>query len=156
VQTRTPCGIAGVVRNVGIHATRSRYLAFLDDDNVWHPNHLATCIDTLEELHVDLVYASAHRLRPDGSRYDTIGRPWDRRVAREENFVDTSAIVARRLRGVRFCRTPLLNAQFAEDWELIYRFSRHHAVAWTQAATVDYSLSPNILAILEQARQHAG
>ncbi|MCZ9339840.1 glycosyltransferase family 2 protein, partial [Streptomyces sp. TRM76130] len=28
-------GVAGVVRNVGIRLTRSRYVAFLDDDNLW-------------------------------------------------------------------------------------------------------------------------
>ncbi|MEJ7582523.1 MAG: glycosyltransferase family A protein, partial [Acidimicrobiales bacterium] len=33
-------GVPGLVRNVGIRISSSPYLAFLDDDNTWEPNHL--------------------------------------------------------------------------------------------------------------------
>lgn len=40
--------VAGVVRNVGIRLTRSRYVAFLDDDNLWEPDHLERALAVLD------------------------------------------------------------------------------------------------------------
>ncbi len=43
--------IAGVVRNMGARLTRSEYVAFLDDDNEWEPNHLETALAALDDDH---------------------------------------------------------------------------------------------------------
>lgn len=40
--------VAGVVRNVGIRLTHSRYVAFLDDDNLWEPDHLERALAVLD------------------------------------------------------------------------------------------------------------
>ncbi|MEV4196467.1 glycosyltransferase family A protein, partial [Streptomyces toxytricini] len=42
-------GTAGVVRNVGIRLSRSRYVAFLDDDNLWEHDHLEQALAVLEQ-----------------------------------------------------------------------------------------------------------
>ncbi len=39
--------VLGLVRNVGIRLTDSDFIAFLDDDNQWKPNHLHTAITAL-------------------------------------------------------------------------------------------------------------
>jgi hypothetical protein len=38
-------GVLGVVRNVGIRLARSEFVAFLDDDNTWEPDHLETALE---------------------------------------------------------------------------------------------------------------
>lgn len=59
---------AGAARNVGIEHSRGEFLAFLDGDDVWLPEFLASQIEFLEANNYDLVYADA--LLFGGSVYD--------------------------------------------------------------------------------------
>ena len=59
---------AGAARNVGIENARGEFLAFLDGDDVWLPEFLASQIEFLEKNDYDLVYADA--LHFGGSAYD--------------------------------------------------------------------------------------
>ncbi|MEU7603007.1 glycosyltransferase family 2 protein, partial [Streptomyces sp. NPDC041003] len=93
--------VAGVVRNVGIRLTRSRYVAFLDDDNVWEPDHLERTLAVLESPGgPDGVYTALRRVLPDGTERDVLSVPYDRRRAARESFLDTNAFVARRTRSL--------------------------------------------------------
>jgi glycosyltransferase involved in cell wall biosynthesis len=137
-------GVAGVVRNVGIRLTRSRYVAFLDDDNVWEPDHLEHALAALESPGgADGVYTALRRVHPDGSDLDILSVPYDRRRAAHEAFLDTNAFVARRDRALRFSRlrrTPRVLPR--EDWELIRRYSRHREVRHLPVPTVRYLVNP--------------
>jgi glycosyltransferase involved in cell wall biosynthesis len=137
-------GTAGVVRNVGIRLTRSRYVAFLDDDNLWEPDHLARALAVLESQGApDGVYTALRRILPDGSERDVLSVPYDRRRAARESFLDTNAFVARRNRSLYFSRlrrTPEVLPR--EDWELIHRYSRRHRVLHVPHATVRYLVNP--------------
>ncbi|MFF4262063.1 glycosyltransferase family 2 protein [Streptomyces virginiae] len=135
---------AGVVRNVGIRLTRSRYVAFLDDDNLWEPDHLEQALATLEAPDgPDAVYTALRRVLPDGTDRDVLSVPFDRRRAAHEAFLDTNAFVARRTRSLHFSRlrrTPEVLPR--EDWELIRRYARHHEVRHLPRATVRYLVNP--------------
>lgn len=137
-------GTAGVVRNVGIRLTRSRYVAFLDDDNLWEPDHLARALTALEAPGgPDGVYTALRRILPDGSERDVLSVPYDRRRAAREAFLDTNAFVARRDRSLRFSRlrrTPRVLPR--EDWELIRRYARRHRVLHVPHPTVRYLVNP--------------
>ncbi|MFE0510905.1 glycosyltransferase family 2 protein [Streptomyces sp. NPDC058964] len=137
-------GVAGVVRNVGIRLTRSRYVAFLDDDNLWEPDHLEQALAVLESPHgPDGVYTALRRVLPDGTEHDVLSVPFDRRRAARESFLDTNAFVARRNRALRFSRlrrTPEVLPR--EDWELVHRYSRCHSVRHVPHATVRYLVNP--------------
>ncbi|MFJ9903349.1 glycosyltransferase family 2 protein [Streptomyces sp. NPDC101152] len=137
-------GVAGVVRNVGIRLTRSRYVAFLDDDNLWEPDHLERALAVLESPGgPDGVYTALRRVLPDGSEKDVLSVPYDRRRAARESFLDTNAFVARRDRSVRFSRlrrTPEVMPR--EDWELIHRYARGHRVLHVPHPTVRYLVNP--------------
>ncbi|MFJ1968310.1 glycosyltransferase family 2 protein [Streptomyces sp. NPDC087903] len=137
-------GTAGVVRNVGIRLTRSRYVAFLDDDNLWEPDHLARALEVLESPGgPDGVYTALRRVLPDGSEQDVLSVPYDRRRAARESFLDTNAFVARRTRSLHFSRlrrTPEVLPR--EDWELIHRYGRGHRVFHVPHPTVRYLVNP--------------
>lgn len=137
-------GTAGVVRNVGIRLTRSRYVAFLDDDNLWEPDHLARALEALEAPGgPDGVYTALRRVLPDGTDRDILSVPYDRRRAARESFLDTNAFVARRTRALRFSRlrrTPEVMPR--EDWELIRRYARRHRVLHVPHPTVRYLMNP--------------
>ncbi|MFJ3923366.1 glycosyltransferase family 2 protein [Streptomyces sp. NPDC090022] len=138
-------GTAGVVRNVGIRLTRSRYVAFLDDDNLWEPDHLARALEVLESPGgPDAVYTALRRVLPDGRENDVLSVPYDRRRAARESFLDTNAFVARRTRSLYFSRlrrTPEVMPR--EDWELIRRYGRRHRVLHVPHPTVRYLMNPS-------------
>jgi glycosyltransferase involved in cell wall biosynthesis len=137
-------GVAGVVRNVGIRLTRSTFVAFLDDDNRWEPDHLARALDALQEPGgPDGVYTALRRVRPDGTDHDVLSVPYDRRRAARESFLDTNAFVARRTRALHFSRlrrTPEVLPR--EDWELVHRYARSHRVQHLPHPTVRYLVNP--------------
>jgi len=131
-------GTVGVTRNVGIRASQSQYLAFLDDDNIWEPNHLAISLAALEGG-AGLTYTALRREAPDGTLVDILSVPFDRKVARDHAFADASAIVVRRGKGTFFSRVPRRRGDFPrEDWELAYRLSRRLRVEHLDEATVVY------------------
>ncbi|MGV9627044.1 glycosyltransferase family 2 protein [Streptomyces sp. NPDC003487] len=137
-------GVAGVVRNVGIRLTESRYVAFLDDDNLWEPDHLERALEVLQSPQgPDGVYTALRRVLPDGTERDVLSVPFDRRRATHASFLDTNAFVARRTRALHFSRlrrTPKVLPR--EDWELIHRYSRAHRVRHVPHATVRYLVNP--------------
>lgn len=137
-------GVAGVVRNVGIRLSRSRYVAFLDDDNLWESDHLERALAVLEPPDgPDGVYTALRRVLPDGSEKDILSVPYDRRRAARESFLDTNAFVARRNRSLRFSRlrrTPEVMPR--EDWELIHRYGRRYRVLHVPHPTVRYLMNP--------------
>lgn len=132
--TRTP----GVVRNVGIRLTESRVLAFLDDDNTWRPDHLATAMAEIDKG-AELVYTGVRLSHSDGSQYRVLSEPFDRKRHRVDALVDTNAIVVRRGPGVHYSRLPRTSTTTPrEDWEFVHRLSRRMAVRHLDRITVDY------------------
>lgn len=132
------CGVAGVVRNVGIAATSSRLLAFLDDDNTWLPNHLEVAV-AAHERGAELTYSALERVRPDGTTQDVLSVPFDRVAMRDQAISDTNTIVIRRGRGVRFSRVPLRHGDFPlEDWVLVYKLSRRLRTEHLDVPTARY------------------
>jgi len=137
------CGIAGLVRNVGIRLSRSEFIAFLDDDNIWTPNHLVVSTQALEQG-ADLIYTAVRRRRPDGAELDILSKPFNRhQFSDESSFVDTNAIVLRRAACLLFSRLPRPRHMFPrEDWEFVWRVSGRARVRHVPVVTVDYLVNP--------------
>lgn len=132
------CGSAGVVRNVGIRASASRYLAFLDDDNEWRPNHLAVALAG-HDRGAQITYSALERVRPDGSVKDVLSVPFDRERMKEEGFCDSNTLVFQRTPDVLFTRVPYKQGDFPmEDWELVFRLSKRFRTEHLAETTVQY------------------
>lgn len=110
-------------KNMGIEMARGDYIAYLDDDNEWTPDHLSVTINALEykaatetegpgnyskpNFSVDMVYTRLTYLVDDGVDKEKwekeTGAPlpegdaplheWKPEILSQRNFVDTSAIV---------------------------------------------------------------
>ena len=131
--------VLGLVRNVGIRLTNSRYIAFLDDDNTWREDHLALALAGLEKG-ADVVYTAVERRRADGTVLDVLTREFDRVAFRDGTpFVDANSLVVRRSPEVLFSRLPRTKATLPkEDWEFVYRLSKRHVVEHVPQPTVRY------------------
>ncbi|MHB8442993.1 MAG: glycosyltransferase [Patescibacteria group bacterium] len=46
--------------NIGIKNSRSKYIAYLDDDDIWYPNHLDSLYNIISKEKVDLVYSNTY------------------------------------------------------------------------------------------------
>jgi glycosyltransferase involved in cell wall biosynthesis len=137
--------VAGVVRNVGIRLTRSLFVAFLDDDNTWRPDHLEVALGRLQaDAGPDAVYTALRRFAPDGLERDVLSVPFDRREAADRCFLDTNAFVGRRNRALRFSRLRrTAEVMPREDWEMIFRYSRGRQVEHVPVPTVEYLVNPD-------------
>ncbi len=97
-ENRGPSG----ARNTAIRAARGKYIACLDSDGIYLPEHLASLVPLLEKRGLDLVYSDSYHLR-DGVH---IGRSFERqpqsppvtfeKLLTEECAITTSAMVASR------------------------------------------------------------
>ncbi|MGJ7442287.1 glycosyltransferase family 2 protein [Aquipuribacter sp. MA13-6] len=136
--------VLGLVRNVGIRLTRSRFVAFLDDDNTWTPDHLSRCRSVLLDG-ADLAYTDVGRYHPDGTLLDTLSRDFDRRALSDESYVDANSVTALRRPGLLFSRLPRTRATLPkEDWEFVFRHSgRGRRVVHVPHTTVRYLVNPD-------------
>lgn len=54
--------------NEGIRLARGRYIAFLNHDDLWLPDHLETLLKVIEEKKSDMAYSRGISVLPDGRR----------------------------------------------------------------------------------------
>jgi glycosyltransferase involved in cell wall biosynthesis len=131
--------VLGLVRNVGIRLTQSKYIAFLDDDNTWREDHLEKTLAALGRG-ADLVYSAVERRRADGSVLDVLSEPFDHKTLVDDSpYVDSNSLVIRRAPDVVFSRIPRVKATLPkEDWEFVYRMSKTRVVEHVPEPTVRY------------------
>lgn len=64
-----------IARNTGIEKAKSKYIAFLDSDDMWLPNKLEKQISFMEENQIPFTYTAYEKIDEDGSLRGIISVP---------------------------------------------------------------------------------
>ncbi|MGX7348645.1 glycosyltransferase family 2 protein [Dolosicoccus paucivorans] len=69
-------GGAAVARNAGLDEARGRYVAFIDSDDVWHPQKLEKQLEFMQENQYDFTYTNFALMTEEGDiRKDRVNLP---------------------------------------------------------------------------------
>ena len=137
-------GHAGAARNAAAVGARGEVLAFLDDDDLWQPQHLAGLAQAFADPEVGLAWRDCdvvrERVTEDGTRVAlerrTLARDWDDRLMRSDDYLPPSAFAIRRslfesLGGFD------VSFQFSEDWDLLLRAAAAARVSRVPGVTAE-------------------
>lgn len=86
-------------KNEGIKISKGRYVAFLDSDNTWRPDHLSALVRELEARpEIDLVYGDRWVTDETGGNPPALGytTDFDPYLLLQRNYIDTSDVLVRR------------------------------------------------------------
>jgi glycosyltransferase involved in cell wall biosynthesis len=141
-----------VPKNKAIENSRGDYIAYLDDDNTWRPEHLSSCVEAIEaDFSTDMVYSrlsytmeSEELLGSLQATYgptiqpgDAIGKEWDPGALAASNYIDTSTILHSKGAFWRMVRNDGYgwdeSLRRFGDWNFVWRW----AVAGNTAKLVD-------------------
>lgn len=145
-------GQPAAMRNAALRRARGRFLAFLDSDDLFHPEKLDRQVNRLRASGADVTYSWAEEFFDSDSdsvppvmwpRIDLEGDAFAR-LAERGNMVCTSSLLITRAAFEKvgfFDEAPELRA--AEDYDYILRLARHFHLVRTEGMLVRYRLHPN-------------
>ena len=134
-------------RNTGICVARGQYLAYLDDDDAYRPDHLETLVRALAAGTHKVAYSDAVWFWEErrGDRYEVIGtaiersEPWSRDKLIVGNFIPVLSIM-----HDRTCLDEVggfdEDLGTHEDWELFLRLSAKHEFLHVARVTAEVSM----------------
>jgi glycosyltransferase involved in cell wall biosynthesis len=139
-----------LARNAAIAAARARYLALLDADDVWLPEHLSICVDILErDPAIGLVHADSEYIDAEGTRFTVEEEPrWGRDardpytavLLRRQHIVCPTAVFRRSVVARVGQFDPAFNRLGCEDRDLWLRIAEASNVVYIEGVHALYRI----------------
>ena len=165
----TAPGDGGALRAMLTLLGNSPYVAYLDDDNWWDPNHLTQLRAAIDQAHWS--FALRWFVHPLSRRpvcvdvWESVGPGQGIFQPRFGGFVDPSCLMINKLAcpfAPIYWNFPLAGDPMSADRNVFSHLSRNHAWRGTERATVFYTLQPtdglhaSRLALMGPAYEQAG
>lgn len=94
---------AGPTRDRALAGVRTEWVAFLDSDDEWHPNHVAELLECAARFGADVVYPECRvihtqlgeipRTNPLFEEWGRPGKPFDAELLREKSYLPVTSLV---------------------------------------------------------------
>jgi glycosyltransferase involved in cell wall biosynthesis len=146
-------------RNTAIRTAHGKYIAFLDDDDIYYPEHLATLVGFLESSDYKVAYTDSYQSLQSFiiDRYVTTHKEiiysydFNREKLLIHNYIPVLNLVYRRdlLDDVGLF-DETLGTQ--EDWELLIRLSRKYVFSHIKALTAEFRMRDDATNMTEYKR----
>lgn len=146
-------------KNRGIKASKGEYIAFLDDDNEYRPDHLAVLVKQLEKNpKIDLVYGDRWVVDDEGKVEPRLGivSNYDPFLLMRQNYIDTSDVLIRR---DILLETGGFDERYKKyvDWNLWVRLAKMGAtMLHVPSVITNYHLHKNMKSITVKDRSKDG
>ena len=125
--------------NVGLDNSDGEYLALLDDDDTYEPDHVATLLDTLHREPENLIaYSGTRIIGEDGKARGALSLPFNRLALLKGNYIQAGAVLfsAQLLAlGCRFDEDMLM----LQDWDFWIQVCRYSAFSFTGKLTNNWN-----------------
>jgi glycosyltransferase involved in cell wall biosynthesis len=138
---------AYVARNLGLRQAKGELIAFIDSDDVWLPDRLASQMPLMNRAEVGLVFGDVVHVRPGRERKRVtsfqVAPPRRGRVAAQFawcNFVPTSTVLVRRScldEAGGFAEDVALSC----DYLMWFRIALRHELDFVDRIVAEYTLS---------------
>ncbi|MEA2415185.1 MAG: hypothetical protein QOI58_1842 [Thermoanaerobaculia bacterium] len=140
---------AYVARNRGLREAHGELIAFIDSDDVWLPDRLASQLPLMARPEVGLVFGDVVHVRPGHERRHVtsfqVAPPRRGRVAKQFawcNFVPTSTVLVRRsclVEAGGFAEDVALSC----DYLMWFQIALRHELDFVDRVVAEYTLSPD-------------
>lgn len=132
-------------RNTGIDCSRGEFIAYLDDDDIYYPNHLEVLLNAMYQYKWDIAYTDAYKgiCTYENGKYTLVEKileysnDYSIEKLWRNNFIPVNCVMHR-----RDCLDKTgnfdINLKVLEDWDLWLRMSLHYNLQHLPIITAEY------------------
>jgi len=145
--------------NVGIERSKGGVIAYLDDDDVWYPNHLEVCIRELMRfenrkfVYSDFIksqYLIENSIQVPIKKEVMLLQQQNFKTLKYGNWVANFCMVHKK-ELFDFCGKYDEKLDYYEDWDVIRRFAQSTILVHVPEITGEYKINPSTIARNELA-----